>query len=79
MNKEVYNKLFDIEHLKISLKNELENTFEIEVGITATWLDFGLSLKNPLEKVLFFKKPLYDNQSVIVDDTPYQNVYPMNE
>lgn len=51
----------------------------MEFGITTTWLNCGPPLNNPLEKVLFFKKPLGNNTSIIFDDTPYQNVFPMNE
>lgn len=51
----------------------------MEFGVSATWLNCGSLLKNPLEKVLFFEKPLHDSKSIILDDTPYQNLYPMNE
>jgi len=80
INGEVYNKLEDIENLKLSLKNELEKQYPLHFGISATWLNCGSSLKNPLEKVLFFKKPsCNNNKSIVLDDTPYQNLYPMNE
>jgi len=79
INKEIYNKSIDVENLKESLKNELQKQFGIEFGVTATWLNCGYPLINPLEKVLFFKKPLYNNTSVVFDDTQFQNVYPMNE
>jgi len=79
INKEIYNKSIDVENLKQNLKNELQKQFGFEFGVTATWLNCGYPLINPLEKVLFFKKPLYNNTTIIFDDTPYQNVYPMNE
>lgn len=79
INKEIYNKSIDVENLKQNLKNELQKQFGIEFGVTATWLNCGYPLINPLEKVLFFKKPLSHNDSIILDNTPYQNIYPMNE
>lgn len=68
----------DVEHLKKSLKNELEKQFGLDFDVSATWQNNGL-LRNPLENVLFFKKPLHNSKSIILDDTPYQNIYPMNE
>lgn len=51
----------------------------MEFAVSATWLNCGFSLKNPLENILFYKKPLCDSASIILDDTPYQNLYIMNE
>jgi len=51
----------------------------MEFGVSATWLNCGSALKNPLEKVLFFKKPLSGSKSITFDDTSYENLYPMNE
>lgn len=77
INKDVYDKNFDIEDLKQNLKNELEKKFGIQFGISTTWLNCGTPIRNPLEKVLFFKKILQD-KSIMLDDTPYQDLYPMN-
>lgn len=71
--------MIDVHHLTKSLKNELTKQFQIDFGVTATWLNSGSPLKYPLENVLFFKKQLCDRESVIIDDTPYQKLYPMNE
>lgn len=79
INEEAYTKEFNVENLIQSLKNELKNQFGMEFGISVTWLNCGSLSKNPLEKVLFFKKPLHDNKSIILDNTQYQNLYPMNE
>lgn len=79
INEDLNSKCLNVENLKKSLQKELENKFELEFGITTTWLNCGSSLKNPLEKVLFFKKPLCEDESIVLDDTPYQNLYPMNE
>lgn len=51
----------------------------MEIGISATWLSCGSPSKNPLEKVLFFKKPSQDSKSIVLDDTSYQTLFPMNE
>lgn len=79
INSEVYTKPIDAENLKLILKNLLEKQFGMEFGISATWLSCGSSLKNPLEKVLFFKKPSHESKSIVLDDTAYQYLYPMNE
>lgn len=79
INEEVYNKAIDIVNLNKCLKNELEKQFGMEFGVSATWLNCGSALKNPLEKVLFFKKPVNGSKSITFDDTPYENLYPMNE
>jgi len=79
INEEVYNKAIDIVNLKECLKNELEKQFGMEFGVSATWLNCGSALKNPLEKVLFFKKPLSGSKSITFDETSYENLYPMNE
>lgn len=49
----------------------------MKFGVSTTWLNCGSPIKNPLSNVLFFKKP-HDKQ-IILDDTEYQNLYPMNE
>lgn len=71
--------MIDVDYLKESLTNELKKHFQLEFGVSATWLNSGSPLKYPLENVLFFKKPVCDSKSIIIDDTPYQNLYPMNE
>lgn len=74
----MYDKPFNVESLKQNLKSELENKFGVEFGITATWLNCGSPSNNPLENVLFFKKPC-DNKPIILDDKQYHFLYPMNE
>lgn len=79
INKDIYGNLLDVESLKKSLKNKLENQFGMGFGVTAIWLTCGLHLKNPLENVIFYKRPICDDQLIMLDDTPYHNLYPMNE
>lgn len=79
INKDVYGKLLDIESLKKNLKDELEKQFGIGFGVTAIWLTCGFHQKNPLEKVIFYKRPICDDKLIMLDDTPYHNLYPMNK
>ncbi|XP_050434424.1 deoxynucleoside triphosphate triphosphohydrolase SAMHD1 [Adelges cooleyi] len=69
----------DVEKLKADLKKSLQDKFGIQFGISATWLDCGAPVNNPLKHVIFFKRPLCDSTTVVLDKTPYDKYYPLQK